>query len=79
VNVTGKTSAKRLRNGTIVGRGGAVGHVLLRAVVPETDLVLVVEPALVVLCARGVEDPATEALAHCGEVVAEGLAVGLAR
>ena len=39
---------------------------------------LVVEPPLVVLGARGVEDPLAEALAHAAEVVAERLAIALA-
>jgi hypothetical protein len=41
--------------------------------------VLIVEPLLIVLGARGVEDPLTEALADGAEVVAERLAVALAR
>lgn len=46
--------------------------------VAQADLVLVVEPLLVVLGARCVEDPLAEALAHRGQVVADRLAVALA-
>ena len=59
-----------------VGRGGAIGAVLLRPVVAQRDLVLVVEPALVVLGPGGVEDPLAEPLPHRAQVVPEGLAVG---
>src|SRR5690606_8941770 len=57
-------------------RAHAVGPVLLRAVVPEADLVLVVEPGLVVLGPRGVDDPSPETPPHPREVVADRLAVG---
>jgi hypothetical protein len=62
----------------VVGGVGAVGAVLAGAVVAQADLVLVVEPGLVVVGPGGVQDPAAEALADRGQVGLVGLAVGAA-
>jgi hypothetical protein len=48
---------------------GTIGLVLFRMMVTQADLVLVIEPLLVVVGARGVEHPLREALAHCRGVI----------
>ena len=55
-------------------RVDAVGAVLPDGVVPPADLVLQVEPALVVARRGRVEDPLPEALAHLRQVARVGLA-----
>ena len=60
------------------GRCCTVRAVFLRAVVAEADLVLVVEPRLIVLGPGRIEDPLAEASADSAEVVTERLAVVLA-
>ena len=71
----GEDQQEQVAEGHDLGRGRAVGAVLLRAVVAEADLVLVVQPLLVVLRSGCVEDPLTEALADGTQVVTERLAV----
>jgi hypothetical protein len=73
-----KNERKEIAKRHDIGRGGAVGRVLFRSVVTQADLVLVVEPALVVFSAGGGEDPLTKAPAHGAEVITERLTVGFA-
>ncbi len=75
----GEDEREKVAEGHDRRRAGLIGLVLLRAVMPEPDLVLIVEPRLVVLRARGVEDPLAEPLADRTEVLAERLAVRLRR
>jgi hypothetical protein len=48
----------------LLGRADAICLVLLDPRVPERDLLLVVEPCLIVGTAASVEDPLTEACAY---------------
>ena len=61
------------------GRRRTIGLVLLCPVVSHSNLVLVVEPCLVIFGLRGVENPLAEAPSHGAQVVAERLAAPLVR
>lgn len=50
------------------GRGHMVGLILLGAMVAQTDLVLVVQPVLIVLSSTGVQDPLVESLQHRSQI-----------
>jgi len=58
--------------------GSAVGLILLGTMVAEADLVLIVEPLLIVLGLGRVENPLAEALADSAQIVTQRLAVALA-
>jgi hypothetical protein len=74
----GEDQQEQVAKGHDIGRRRAVGAVLFRTVVTEADLVLVIEPLLVVFGAGSVEYPLPEALANCTQVVTERLAVAFA-
>src|SRR6476619_2088365 len=56
-----------------------VRTVLLGAMMPQADLVLIVEPFLVVFRTGRVENPLAEPLAHAAQIITERLAVALAQ
>src|ERR1700743_2572576 len=60
--------------GDVRGGMGAIGLILFGAVMPETNLVLVVQPFLVVFSAGRVEYPLSKALADALAILLVGLA-----
>ena len=59
-------------------RRRAIGFVLTQPMMPQSDLMLVVEPFLIVLRVGGIQNPLAEVFAHCTQIIAVRLSIQLA-
>jgi hypothetical protein len=56
-----------------------IGSVLLGSVVPQTDLILIVQPDLVIVAVAGIKNPLGEAFSNCSKVFFVGSAVWIGK